>query len=519
MSETTRLRLSSGASIAARLWLAFAALAALFVAVGALGFWGARETAREIERVERSLNQLELARAVEAAFNRYLLTEIGRRLTGDVGPEESREAALLRGVLLNYRRAIDASLAGADRVSLEASRQRLLRARTLVSLFDAIETESMLDRRLRATGEGEQAAVDFLTRIAGERDGAFREILSESLEEERARAEAAYARLDALREGLAVRGAALALVFLAAAAAAGIVFHRSLTRPIGALETMAEAFGGGAREARAPAELPGEFATLASAFNAMADRIAGEQSRLEAEVGARTEALRRVDQTRRRFFANVSHELRTPVTVLLGEAQVAMRARDDVAALRGALERIAGSGGYLRRRLDDLMALARSEDGALSLAIGRAELNAVAAGAVETAAAYAAAHEIALTLRPETTDVCVAGDAEALRQAALALIDNAVKFSPPGGEVAVIVSQSVDGAALTVTDRGPGFGALDPETLFDRYAQAQDGRRAGGAGLGLAIVKWIADQHGATVRAANRDGGGAEIVLALKRTA
>jgi signal transduction histidine kinase len=514
------MRLSPGASIAARLWLAFAALAVLFVAVGALGFWGARETAREIARVERSLNQLELARAVEAAFNRYLLTEIGRRLTGDADPAESREAAVLRGVLLNYRRTIDASLGGAGPAEFEAARGRLLRARTLVSLFDAIETESMLDRRTRGAVAAGVAARDFLTRIAGERDGAFRAILSESLTEERRLAEEAYARLDALREGLAVRGAALALSFLLAAAAAGVVFHRSLTRPIAALESMAEAFGGGARDARAPANLPGEFATLGAAFNAMADRIGGERARLEAEVSARTEELRRVDATRRRFFANVSHELRTPVTVLLGEAQVALRRPDESADLREALERIAGSGGYLRRRLDDLMALARSEDGALTLDIATAELNQVAAGAVETARAYAAANEIALVLRRAEGPVEVCGDAEALRQAALALIDNAVKFSPPGGEVTVEVRVDAARAALRVADRGPGFGSdIDPESLFDRYAQAQQGRRAGGAGLGLAIVKWIADQHGAAVRAAEREGGGAEILLELERTA
>jgi signal transduction histidine kinase len=510
------MRPSSGASIAARLWLAFAALAALFVAVGALGFWGARETAREIAQVERSLNQLELARAVEAAFNRYLLSEIGRRLTGEDDPAESRDAGVLRGVLLNYRRAIDVSLAGADRATLEASRGRLLRARTLVSLFDAIETESMLDRRSRRASDGGVAAVNFLNRIAGERDGAFRAILSESLAEERMLAEAAYARLDALREGLAVRGAALGLSFLLATALAGVIFHRSLTRPIKALEDMAEAFGGGARGARAPGNLPGEFATLGAAFDAMADRIAGEQARLETEVAARTEALRRVDETRRRFFANVSHELRTPVTVLLGEARVGLRAGDDPTALRATLERIAASGGYLRRRLDDLMALARSEDGALSLSLGAADLSTVAAAAAETAAAYAAANEIALRLIPADGPVPVRGDAEALRQAALALIDNAVKFSPPGAEVEIAVTAGPDGGVLAVRDRGPGFGALDPERLFDRYAQAQESRRAGGAGLGLAIVRWIADQHGGVARAANREGGGAEIALHLR---
>ncbi|MFN3614614.1 MAG: ATP-binding protein, partial [Rubrimonas sp.] len=69
---------------------------------------------------------------------------------------------------------------------------------------------------------------------------------------------------------------------------------------------------------------------------------------------------------------------------------------------------------------------------------------------------------------------------------------------------------------FSVADRGPGFQEVAAEALFDRYAQAQEGRRAGGAGLGLSIVRWIAEQHGGAVTASNRDGGGAIVVLTLR---
>lgn len=507
--------------IAARIVGALVGLLALFAAMGWMAFWWSGQTTREIARVEQSLNKLEIARAIEAAFNRYLLREIGRRVEGDLSITESPEAARLRGVLLTYRRVTEATLVGAGQVEFEAARDHLLRARLLASLFDAIETESMLDRRARAADEGATAAREFLTRIAGERDGAFRDQLSQVVSLERRRAESAYARLDALRAGLASRGAALAVCAIAVAAVAGVLFHRGLVRPIRALADAASAFGSGARDARAPRGLPGEFDAFAGAFNAMADRLAGEQHRLEAEVAARTAALEaanaeltRVDATRRRFFANVSHELRTPVTVLLGEARVALRGGGDPAPLREALERIAGSGGYLRRRLDDLLSLARSDDGGLTLTLGVAEMNRVLSGAVDAARAYAAANEIALVLVPAAVEVAVRGDGEALRQAALALIDNAVKFCEPGAEVEVHVT--ADPPGFRVADRGPGFAAADVEALFGRYAQEEDGRRAGGAGLGLSIVRWIADQHGGAVTAANRDGGGAVIAMTLK---
>jgi len=503
--------------IAARLLGALAALVLAFVALGALALWGARETTREIVRAEASLNRLENVRAMEAAFNRYLLREIGRRLDGETDAAESQEAAVLRGALRLYRRAVAERIAAARPAEIGAARAELIRARSLMSLFEAIETESMLDR------SGGGAARGYLARIAGERDGVFRSIVSEALEAERAEAAEAYAALEALRRTLALGGAGLALAVLSAATLFGALFYRGLMRPIRGLAAVAEAFGAGARDARAPRDLPGAFSALAQRFNAMADRIGSERERLERQVAARTAALERanaeltrVDATRRRFFANVSHELRTPVTVLLGEAQVALRAPGEAPALRGALERIAASGGYLRRRLDDLMSLARSEDGALTLTFAAVELNGVVGAAVDAARGYAQASEIALDFTPAPQTVAARGDAGALRQAALALIDNAVKFSPPGGRVAVRVTQAPPG--FCVADQGPGFGDADVAALFEPYAQAADGRRAGGAGLGLAIVRWIAEQHGGAVRAQNRSEGGALMRFTLGET-
>jgi two-component system, OmpR family, sensor kinase len=252
----------------------------------------------------------------------------------------------------------------------------------------------------------------------------------------------------------------------------------------------------------------------------MAERIGSERRRLSGEVAARTaelqaanDRLAAIDTARRRFFANLSHELRTPVTVLLGEAQVALRAGRAGRAGAGereALERIAASGGMLRRRLDDLMRLARSEEGELSLDLGPCDLGEAVRSAVEAARAYAATKEVELAL-DDGPSCRVNGDPEALRQAALALIDNSIKLSEPGSAVHVRICPG----GFEVADRGPGFEGADPAALFERYAQEGPGRRAGGSGLGLAIVKWIADQHGARVSARDRPGGGAVFSMAF----
>ncbi len=528
----------------ARLALALAGLAMLLGVIGWVGVSGMAALTRETEAARAAFLRLEHARAVETAFTRYLLREIARRLDGDPDQAESPEAGAVRGALLSLRRAAEADF-NARQAAGAADRAALLRAVALRQTFEAIETEALLDRAGAGRGAGDggagagagagdaaqggdaaaggaASALRFLRQIASDRDRAFRALAAEATEAERAAAGAALARVEAERGRLVRRMGGLGLALLLAAGAFALLLHRGLMRPIGALAAAADALGGD-RAARAPAGLPGEFAALAARFDAMAGRIATEQARLEAEVAARTadlaaaaSGLAAVDDKRRRFFAQVSHELRTPVTALLGEAQIALRAPEgDAAAARAALGRIAASGGFLRRRLDDLMRLARSEDGALALAKAPVSLDEAVAAAVETARAYAAAGGVALTLARGAAPAAVVGDAEALRQAALALIDNAVKFSPPGGTVEVALLEGPEGPGFAVADRGPGFEGADPDALFDRWAQAAAGRRAGGAGLGLPIVRWIAEQHGGGASAAERPGGGAVVTLRL----
>ncbi|HEU0221526.1 MAG TPA: HAMP domain-containing sensor histidine kinase [Paracoccaceae bacterium] len=505
-------RLRRRAPLVARLVAALVALILLLAGLGGFTVWGLQHARLEVRRAEESLRQLENVRAIEAAFNLYLLGEIGRRLLGDASARESPAAGALRGTLLVFRSAIAAEIAGAATEAERAEeRAELVRANALTAIFETIETESRIDRAA-GSGAAEESARRFLDRIAAGRDAAFRSVTFEVLQDESAEAGGAFAGLDRLRADLVRGWSALAGAFVLGASAFVLVFHRSMMRPIRALTAAAEAFGSGEAAVRVAEDLPGEFAMLGRRFNAMAARIETEQQRLQEEVAARTAdlaaanaELTRIDRSRRRFFANVSHELRTPLTVLLGEAQVALRGHGGE---REALERIAANGGFLRRRLNDLLRLARSIDGELALTMAPADLAAAVREAAETARAFAAANDIALVVEA-AAPVAVRGDAEALRQAALALIDNAIKFSPPGSKVSI----RVENRSFRVADRGPGFGATDPAALFERYAQDEEGRSAGGAGLGLAIVKWIADEHGAKVIAADRPGGGAEVGL------
>ncbi len=505
VSPTVRSR----ATIVVWLVLALAALLLLLAALGGMTVWGMQRAGAEILRAEQSLKQLENARAIEAAYNLYLLGEIGRRITGGGDPAESAAAAALRDALLSYRRTIGEEIAAGESDAERADeRAELVRADALADLFETVETEAMLDRVAGPDFDAATAVRRFQSRITAGRDEAFRAVTFEILQDERQESGRAFMQIVRLRDRLVLAWSVLAGAFVLAAAGFGLIFYRGLMRPIRELSAAAERFSAAPGPVRAPEDLPGEFAVLARQFNAMAGRIETEQHRLQAEVAARTADLEaanaeltQIDQSRRRFFANISHELRTPVTVLLGEAQIALRRPGDE---RGALERIAASGGFLGRRLDDLLRLASCEDGEIALSLGPTDLAATVADATEAARAYAAANEISLDFTPGPPQP-MTGDGQALRQAALALIDNAIKFSSPGGTVCV----SVFPCGFEVADRGPGFEGGEPDALFERYVQERAGRRAGGVGLGLAIVKWITEQHGGRITAAARRNGGA----------
>lgn len=510
-------------SILRRQMIGLGVLVSLLVAAAGLAYWGMQATMADLRRAEHSFRQLENARQLEATFNRYLAYELMRRIDSGGDPSESAAAADLRGALLTYHRRIGREIVMApDEAARDQERSEMVRASILTDIFERIETAAMIDRARGEEFDTTISARNFLARIASGREDTFRAVVYEIIEDENEEAAAAFAGLDQTRNRLTQAGILLGLLLILAVIIFTLLFHQGLMRPIRRLAAAAASFGEGALTTRAPENLPGEFAALSEQFNQMAERIAGEQSRLQHDVAERTEELaqantelRRIDETRRRFFANISHELRTPVTVLLGEAQLAARTKD-AQDMQDALGRIAASGGFLRRRLDDLMRLARSEDGEISLNITETDLSSAARSAVEIAGGYAAANEV--TLSDATSDpILLRGDGEALRQATLALIDNAIKFSPPGAEIVVATYATETCGIIVVSDSGPGFEGEDPQTLFDRYAQESTGRQAGGTGLGLSIAKWIVDQHNGTITVANRETGGAEFTLEIPR--
>lgn len=234
-----------------------------------------------------------------------------------------------------------------------------------------------------------------------------------------------------------------------------------------------------------------------------------------AEADARTARLAEIDRTRRLFFAKLSHELRTPVTVLRGEAEVALRIDDDPEALRGALAHVIASAGFLERRLEELLGLAAAEDGRLTLVAASFDLADTVRQAIATAAPFARSSGIRLDMQVPDHVVMMHGDARWMIQAQLAVLDNAVKFSPDSSVILVRLDVQGEDAVLEFADRGIGIDGIDPACLFEPYHQADTGRARGGVGLGLALTAWIVEQHDGRIAARPREGGGCVIRISV----
>lgn len=214
-------------------------------------------------------------------------------------------------------------------------------------------------------------------------------------------------------------------------------------------------------------------------------------------------ALRR----QREFAADASHELRTPLTVIRASvAHLRRHADQPVHEVGDALEDIDAEVGQLTTMVEQLLLLARSDSGAVTLERTPLELDDVATDAAASLRGPAEAQGVRIVVDPEPAPM--EGDPARLRQLVTVLLDNAVHHSPAGGEVHMSVRAAGAGTRLVVEDQGPGIRDEDMPRLFDRFWRAADAP-SGGTGLGLAIAKWVADQHGATIVASNRPGGGA----------
>ena len=301
---------------------------------------------------------------------------------------------------------------------------------------------------------------------------------------------------DALRTALwrAIAGAAGLAALLALLV--GLAVARRITRPVGQLIEVARAMGRGDRTARVgETRAPGELRDLAAAFDGMAD------------------ALARQEQLRRDVVADVAHELRTPVAVLQAghEAlldQVVEPTADQLSSLRDEVLRLA-------RMVEDLHTLAAAEAAALQLSRSPCDLGEEAASAADRLTARFDAADVALERR--LASAAVLADSDRLHQVITNLLQNALKFTPPGGHVILTAGPAGAQAKLSVSDTGSGIAEDELPHIFDRFWRGRQAAGVAGSGIGLAVVAELVRAHNGTIDVTSTEAKGTEIVVTLPR--
>ncbi|MDE3196805.1 MAG: HAMP domain-containing protein [Acidobacteriota bacterium] len=207
------------------------------------------------------------------------------------------------------------------------------------------------------------------------------------------------------------------------------------------------------------------------------------------------------------FAADASHELRTPLAVIRTNAEVALRRAREPDAYRESLREIEAEAERMTQLIEDLLFLARNGSGP-GMPMRHVDLREVAAGVLNDVRDLATERDIHLLSELGERAAPLSGNAPALRRMLLALVDNALKYSPPGAEVHVSLESSYQHAAITVRDHGCGIPATDLPHIFKRFYRADPSRTGAGYGLGLSLASTIASLHGATIRVESTEGEG-----------
>jgi two-component system OmpR family sensor kinase/two-component system sensor histidine kinase BaeS len=267
---------------------------------------------------------------------------------------------------------------------------------------------------------------------------------------------------------------------------------RRMAAPIGDVMEAADRVAGGDYSTRVQVRGPGEVGRLADSFNQMTERLQANETQ------------------RRALLADVAHELRTPLSVIRGNVEGMLDGvyPPDEAHLGPLLEETA----VMARLLDDLQTLSTAEAGVLRLHRERVDPADLAGDAV--AALRARADRAGVTLTSHAPDPVPEVDVDPVRigEVLANLLTNAIRHTPAGGSVRVVVEPDPAGVAVTVADTGPGIDPRDLAHVFDRFVKSAD---SGGAGLGLAIARSLVEAHGGSIAARSAPGEGTTMRFVL----
>jgi signal transduction histidine kinase len=274
----------------------------------------------------------------------------------------------------------------------------------------------------------------------------------------------------------------------------------SMRRPLEDLVAGSERLAAGDLDARVEVGGLSETASLGRAFNEMA-------AELQRRAGERDQLERMKDE----FVLTASHELRSPLTSVQGFAELLMIERDDLTPEQAeTVEVILDNSRHLVRLLNDLLDLARSDAGQLTIEPESTEVETLVEDAERAMRSRIEARGQALSEEIEAGLPAVSADRDRIRQVMVNLLTNANEYCPEGAEIRVKATRVDAEVEIAVIDDGPGIPKDQLDRIFERFSRGDAGltQRVGGTGLGLAISKSLVELHGGTISAHSRPGGG-----------
>ena len=286
---------------------------------------------------------------------------------------------------------------------------------------------------------------------------------------------------------------------LVLASGGGFWFARRALAPMDRITRAAQRIGAEDLSQRLDLNLPDdEVGRLARTFNEML-------TRLDAAF-----------QREREFTANASHELRTPLTVMRGEIDVTLNRPRSAPEYRRVLEELGGDVDRLTRLAEDLLTLARADAGRLPVqreAVNAAHLFHAVADEMHP---LAEGKNVALEVRADEA-LTIWADADKLLRVLFNLVENALKFAPPGGRITLSAEHEGDCVELAVSDTGAGIPPEHLPHIFERFYRANESHssRADGAGLGLAIAYSLVSAQGGTMQVQSTVGRGATFIIRM----
>ena len=272
-----------------------------------------------------------------------------------------------------------------------------------------------------------------------------------------------------------------------------LFFSRQFTRPISALQKVALALASGRYETRTNLSQSDEIGSLARSMDTLAERL--EESR------RRDEQLHMQQQA---FFSNISHELKTPVTIIRGSLEAlsdgVVHGAENV---RAYYAQMITESRWLQRLIQDLLELSRLQNLDFTLNMGEVDVRELLGDVAMSASALCERKGVLFACEEPAAGFPFTGDYTRLRQMLLAVVDNAIKFTPAGRTVRMGLS----GRTVTISDEGVGIAEAEIPHIFDRFHRTRDASRES-TGLGLAITREIALRHGIAIDVRSREGEG-----------